>query len=235
MYKNNYHIYLQLIMPQELEILVRGPGELEKEKQVVEETIENIGKIVGRELDPKKADQSDFEEEKLEKCYRRISDSREFEQEFTGNQGNLRADDMTSVLILKPFTSEYKNSPVMYITDKPLHSKDRKTGEISEVCGATKTGYQRSAAVLSNSIFSEKEGRLYDDLLKTLAYHESGHLLEQKERKRYQEKVELDEVHCNNVDVMSGKGIWQDTWRRNGNQIYCDDCTEEIRKGIENY
>lgn len=88
---------------------------------------------------------------------------------------------MTSVLILQPFLrDEFENTPVMYVTDKPLYVEDWDTGEIRDVIGVTQPSYHRPAAVLSTSDFQDMSQHLHNGLLETLTYHEGGHLLNEK-------------------------------------------------------
>lgn len=215
------------------EILLRGPEELADEKNLIGETVEDIGRTVGEELEPRQVEPSDFEEDELNDIYRELDGSRGFEQEFEREEGGLAGGDMTSVLILQPYTDDLFETPVMYITDRPLFVEDRETGETSHVYGATQPSHHRPATAMSTFAFKETEEELHDELLKTLTYHEAGHLLNQESDREYRDENRFGGGHCPNPDVMNGQNIMEDTRNRYENNLYCEACTEEIRKGIE--
>lgn len=217
------------------EVLLRGPEELAREKQVVKETVEDIGNIVGEEIEPRQVEASQFEDEDdFNDVYDEIDGPREFEAEFDRKEGRMNGGSMTSVLILQPFRKkEFKDTPAMYITDEPLYAEERDTGEIRDVFGVTQPSYHRPAAVLSTADFQDMRQHLHDELLETLTYHEAGHLLSEDDPDRnYRDENQFGGGHCLTEDVMHGKTIWDDTRNRYENQVYCDACTEEIREGL---
>lgn len=139
------------------EVLLRGPEELAREKQVVQETVEDIGDLVGEEVEARQVKASEFEEEDdFDEVYRELDGPREFEAEFDRQDGRLDGGAMTSVLILQPFRKEqFRNKPVMYLTDEPLYVEDWETGETRDVLGVTQPSYHRPAAVLSTADFQD--------------------------------------------------------------------------------
>lgn len=215
------------------EVLLRGPEELAREKKIVEETVEDIGRTVGEEIDTRRVEASQFEDEELRQIYRELEGPREFESEFERDEGGLEGRDMTSVLILQPYTDELRDNPVMYLTDRPLLAEDRETGETRHVYGVTQGSYHRPSTVMSTFAFQNMDEELHDELLETLAYHEGGHLLNEEGDREYRDEDEFGGGHCPNDDVMTGEGIWEDTENRYKNELYCGACTEEIRNGIK--
>lgn len=217
------------------EVLLRGPEELAEEKQVIEETVQDIGTTVGENIEPQRVEASDFEDEEIRDIYRELDGPREFEQEFEREQnGGLKGCDMTSVLILQPYTDELMETPVMYLTDRPLFAEDRETGETKHVYGITQGSHHRPSTVMSTFAFQEMDEQLQDEMLETLTYHEGGHLLnEENPDREYRTEQAFGGGHCTNGDVMTGKGILEDTRNRYDNEIYCGACTEEIREGLQ--
>ena len=218
------------------EVLIRGTEELTREKQVVEETVEDIGDFLGETIEARQVKASDFEDkEDFNDIYHEIEGSRDFESEFDRKDGRVDGGSMTSVLILQPFRKEeFKNTPVMYVTDEPLYVEDWDTGETRDVIGVTQPSYHRPASVLSTADFQDMGQHLHDELLETLTYHEGGHLLGENDPDReYRDENEFGGGHCPEKDVMHGKTIWGDTRNRYDNEVYCEACTEEIRNGIE--
>lgn len=220
------------------EVLLRGPEELAREKNVVEQTLEDIGTVVGKDIDARQVKASEFEEfEDFDEVYEEIDGPRDFESEFDRKNGRVDGGSMTSVLILQPFRKEeFRDKPVMYITDEPLYVEDWETGETRDVLGVTQPSYHRPAAVLSTADFQDVGQHLHDELLETLTYHEGGHLLNENDPDReYRDENQFGGGHCPEDDVMQGKTIWEDTENRYDNEVYCEACTEEIRNGIESF
>jgi hypothetical protein len=154
-----------------------------------------------------------------------LAKRRDFESEFEQDEGGLRAGDMTSVLKMEPYTKEISSTPLMYVTDRPLFFEDRDTREKKFVYGVHQLGSSRNTAVLSSFGFQEMSSELHDQMLDTLTYHEGGYLLANDGETTPGEQ-------CTYPDVMSGEGLWENTRNRHENQIYCEDCTREIRSGV---
>jgi len=217
------------------EVLIRGPEELAEDKDLVEQTVENIGRTVGEEVTARQVKASDFEQrDDFNDVYHDIEDSRDFESPFERNEGGLAGRNMTSVLILQPYAEQFRNTPVMHVTDRPLFVEDRKTGEASHVYGATQPSYHRPSAVLSNFAFQEMNSEKHDLMMETLAYHEGGHLLSEDGDREYRDEDRFGGGHCPSDDVMNGEDIWSDTYNRLENQLYCQACTDELREGLQN-
>jgi predicted Zn-dependent protease len=121
----------------------------------------------------------------------------------------------------------------MYINDRPLYVEDRDTGETSHVYGATQPSHQRPATAMSTFAFTETNQELHDKLLKTLTYHEAGHLLNEESEREYRDENQFGGGHCLNPDVMNGQNIMEGTRNRQENELYCEACTEEIKNGIK--
>jgi hypothetical protein len=215
------------------EVLLRGPEKLAQEKQLVEETVEDIGEVVGKDITATQVKASDFGSEELLDIYEQIEDSRDFESEFERENGGLDGGGMTSVLRIQPYTQQLEETHVMYVTDRPLFAQDRETGEVTHVYGITQSGHQRGAAVLSSFAFQEIEPEYQNLIVKTLAYHKEGHLLNEESDRQYRDEERFGGGHCPNPDVMRGEGILEDTYNRLENELYCEACTEELREGLE--
>ena len=221
---------------EDTEILIRGPEELTEEKEILSETLEDIGTVVGENIRTEKVEASDFAEDELRGIYNDLEGVRDFESVFEREAGGLAGGDMTSVLILQPLTDEFQDKPVMYVTDRPLFAQDWRTGETRHIYGVTQPSYQRPSSVLSTFAFQDMEPGLQDEMLETLTYHEGGHLLnEENPDREYRKEDGFGGGHCTNRDVMSGRGIWEDTRNRYENRLYCQDCTQEIREGLESF
>lgn len=65
------------------EVLIREPEELAREKQVIEETIKDIGEVTGKEITPRSVKTLQFEDrEDFDEIYHEIYGPRDFESEF---------------------------------------------------------------------------------------------------------------------------------------------------------
>lgn len=215
------------------EVLVRGPEDLADEVDLVQETVEDIGRLVDEELEAVTREQvrDDPYLPEIRDVYRGDTE-REFESELERDEGGLKAADMTSVLKMQPLTSELSGTPVIYVTDRPLFAEDRQREVEKFVHGVQQQG-SRDTAVLSSFAFQEMRPELQDEMLTTLAYHEGGHLLESSESDReYVDEGEFGGGHCQHPDVMTNDSIRDNTRYRHENSVYCGVCTHEIKEGI---
>lgn len=218
------------------QVLVRGPDDLAEEVELVQETIEDIARLVDEELEA--LDEATVLNDPFVGSPRDVysgeyGDSRRFESEFEREDGGLSGGDMTSVLKMQPFVDEHSHTPVVYVTDRPLFAKDRETGKEKFVYGVAQSGSRISAAVLSSFAFQEMRPELRDEMLRTLTYHEGGHLLASEENDRdYLDEEDFGGGHCQYPDVMTNHGIMDNTRYRHENDVYCGECTTEIREGI---
>lgn len=221
-----------VIMSSPAEVLVRGPEDLAEERQLVEETVEDIGTAVDEELEPLSGWKvRDDPLVPVRDSYSGETE-RDFEAEFERDEGGLNAGDMTSVLKMEPLAEEVGSTPVMYVTDRPLFARDRERDVEEFVYGVHQPGSRRNTAVLSSFPFQEMRPEPGNELLETVAYRQAGHLLAlEAEDSEYGE--EFGGEHCRYPDVMTGEDLWSSTRYRHESQVYCETCTEEIKEGIE--
>jgi predicted Zn-dependent protease len=224
------------MFPKNNKILVRGKEEVSEEKSQLVNVLEDIGERVDRELNP--IELSSWQPEKIDDSfgdyYHEVRDHEWLESELSHEKAGVNGNELAITLQMQYLHEELEQVPVMHVTDQPIFVDEPDTGEVKHVYGVTKPGDYNTAAVLSTFAFQEMNPKNQREMFETLSYHEAGHLLSPFGYEReYTEENQFGGGHCPNKDVMTGEGILQNTEYRVENNVYCGECLEEIKAGIE--